>query len=75
MRHLRRLSLAVAIFLFVVPIGIVTAIFKSLAFALEEVVDAEVMLLNWFFTDKEDTFGVVPNYDDGRKPPEDEDHL
>lgn len=55
MKHIRRLTMAVALAILVVQVGILTAILKSISIALEQIVDAEVGVLNWFFVEKDES--------------------
>jgi len=47
--HIRELSFRIAVVLFVLPLGLVTAILQSITMAFNDVIQAEVGALNWLF--------------------------
>ena len=49
MIHFRRFTLALCMFLFVVPLGILSGILRTISGALDVVTNTLVMFLNWIF--------------------------
>lgn len=54
MIHIKRLSLALTMFVFALPFGLVSAVFKSVSYGLDEITGAIITGLNAVFSDKKE---------------------